>query len=136
MLHDLDEVGLLALLALLAHPSLHIAAAGVSLNAAAVAAAALRATQLDHHVAKFACVTAAIPLAAVEDQTATNAGSPPDAEQRVVGSPCPELVLSVDCHADVVAKPNREVSKALRKHATKWEGFDPVRQVAGVGDRS
>ena len=51
------------------------------LNAATITAAALRAAELDHHVAKFACVAAAIPLAAVDNQATADSGPPPNSKQ-------------------------------------------------------
>src|SRR5919202_748712 len=66
LLHDREEIGLLALAHELARAGLHRAAAGVGLHAAVAPARALRAADLDDHVADLAGGVAAEPQLAVE----------------------------------------------------------------------
>src|SRR5215218_9627919 len=84
LLHDLEQVGLLALLHELARASLHRAAARVGLHAAVAAARALRPADLDDHVADLARGVAAEPQLAVEHHAAADARAPEDAEQGAV----------------------------------------------------
>ena len=66
---------------LLAHPRLHHLAAGVGLDAAAVAAAAEIAAAVDDLVAELAGEPAAVPHLALQHQAAADAGAPPHAER-------------------------------------------------------
>ena len=85
--HDVEQVGLVALLLAGAGADLHRAAARVGLHAAAPPAGAARAVALDDHVADLAGGAAADPRAAVEDDAAADAGAPEHAEQRAVRAP-------------------------------------------------
>ena len=85
--HDVEEVGLVALLLALAGADLHRAAAGVGLHAAAPPAGAARAVALDDDMADLAGGAAADPRAAVEDDAAADAGAPEHAEQRAIRAP-------------------------------------------------
>ena len=95
LLHDLEQVGLDAVVVLVARLRLHRPAARVGLHAAAPTARTARAAALDHHVADLAGRPAADPALAVEDQAAADPGAPEDAEDRVVGLAGAELELGV-----------------------------------------
>src|SRR6266511_3689507 len=87
LLHQREELGLLALAERLARTCLHRRSAGVRLDAAATAARAARTLALDHHVAEFAGGAAAEPGLAVYDQTPAYAGPPAPTEKRRIGAP-------------------------------------------------
>ena len=85
LLHQLEQVGLAALLDELARVRFHRRATGVGLHAAAPPARAARAVQLDDDVPDLRRAAAPAPRLAVEHDAAADARSPEDAEQRVVG---------------------------------------------------
>src|SRR5207253_340933 len=81
--HELEEVGPAPLqLVQLARVRFHRRASGVRLHAAAAAARAARAADLDDHVSDLTGAAAAPPRAAVEDQPAAHPGTPKHAQQR------------------------------------------------------
>ena len=89
LLHQLEEVGLVALLVLAARLGFHRRAAGVGLHAAPAPAGALGAAALDDHVADLPGGAAAEPGLAVEDEAAADAGSPEDPDQALELAPAP-----------------------------------------------
>src|SRR3954447_581888 len=122
LLHQLEQDGLLAMVVAALGLGLHRAAAGVGLHAALATARAAPSALLDDHVADLAGATAAVPLAALEDQPTADAGAPEDAEHRGERPPGAELDLGVGARGDVVAEAD------LR-------GAEPVAQLLGEGDR-
>src|SRR3954468_12671714 len=128
LLHDLEQVRLLALLDAAAGARLHRPAPGVGLHAAAAAARAARAVHLDDHVADLRGGPAAEPRLAVEDDPAADAGAPEDAEQGAVGLRGADLELGVDGAADVVAERDGRPQLAL-EHLAQVERPVPAGQV-------
>ena len=133
LLHDLEELGLGAVLDLLAGLDLHREPARVGLHAALATARAARAAALDDHVADLAGGAPADPGLAVQDQPAADAGTPPDAEDRVELPAGAQLELALNRHLDVVAHPHRH-AELVGQVLAEREGAGPARQVAGVGD--
>ena len=109
--HDPEEVGAVALRVQLARADLHRAAPGVGLEAAATPARAGRAVEPHDHVPDLARGAAAVPLLAVEDQAAADAGAPEDAEQAPVRRAGAELELGRRRDADVVADDDRRAER-------------------------
>ena len=83
LLHDLEQVGLVAALVQVTRAQLHGPAPGVGLEAAPAPTRALGAVDLDHHVPELAGGAAALPLLAVEHQPSAHPGPPPHPEQRL-----------------------------------------------------
>ena len=113
LLHDLEEVGLLALLVRLARPALHRRAAGVGLHAPEPPAAAALAADAHDDVADLARRAAAGPRPAVEHDPAADAGAPEHAEQRPVGPAGAERELGVGGDLDVVAEVRARAERLL-----------------------
>src|SRR5262249_59974270 len=105
LVHDPEEIGLRALLDLLARLDLHGRASGIGLHAAPSPAGAAGPVPLDDHVPDLTGRTAAEPLLAVEDQPAADPGAPPDAEHGLVRLAGPALDLAVG--RDAAAAPGR-----------------------------
>ena len=81
LLHDLEQVRLVAPLDDASRVALHARPARVRLDAAAPPAAAAQAAGPDDHVAELARRAAAVAQLAVEDQPAADTGADPHAEQ-------------------------------------------------------
>src|SRR6202012_609209 len=135
LLHQLEEVGLLAVLLTAARLRFHRRAARVGLHAAAPAARAFGAAAFDHHVADLPGRAAAEPGLAAEDQAAADAGPPEDADQAVEALAGAERVLGFGRHLDVVADPDFRPQVFFERLAER-EGAFPARQVAGGADGS
>src|SRR5207248_5855687 len=99
------EIGLAPLLDELLRVEFHGGAPGIRLHAAPPPARAARAADLHDHVADLAGSPAPGPRLTREDQTASHAGSPEDAEQRAVEPPGSQLELGERRNLDVVAEP-------------------------------
>ena len=134
--HDVEQVGLVALLLALAGADLHRAAAGVGLHAAAPPAGAARAVALDDHVADLAGGAAADPRAPVEDDAAADAGAPEHAEQRAVRAPGAEQRLGVGGHLHVVAERDAGAERLATARRPSGKLALPVGQVARAGHRA
>ncbi len=134
-LHDLEEPGRLVLLVVeLARVGLHRAAAGIRLEAPDAAARARRAAPPDDHVADLAGRSPTLPALALEDQPATHARAPEDAEQVLVRRACTELELGQGRDVDVVADRDRSAERGGERRGQREDDV-PAGDVAGVGDR-
>jgi hypothetical protein len=133
LLHQLEQLRLLAGVDLLARAPLHRHPPGVGLDAPLVAGAAARAPTADDDVPELSGGAAAEPGVPVENEAATNAGSPPDADHALELRPCAEVELAVDGDLDVVADPHRR-PELLRQVLAERERALPSRQVAGARD--
>src|SRR4051812_4093785 len=133
LLHDLEEVGLLALAHELAGAGLHRAAAGVGLHAAVAPAGALGAADLDDHVADLAGGVAAEPELAVEHDAAAHTGAPEHAEQRVVPLAGAEGRLGHRGDVDVVAERHGRAEVVAQRRRER-EGALPAGEVARARD--
>ena len=131
LLHDLEQVGLLAVLVRLARPALHRRAAGVRLHAAEPPAAAALAADAHDDVADLAARAPPGPRAAVEDDPAADPGPPEHAEQRPVGPPGAEGELRVGGDLDVVAEVQARAERLLEGRAERELAL-PVGQVAAL----
>src|SRR5207244_703985 len=78
LLHDLEQIGVLAALGQAACAGLHRGASGIGLEAAAAAAGAAPAVLLDHRMADLPSRATAGPELAVEHQPTAHAGAPED----------------------------------------------------------
>src|SRR5215212_3993460 len=135
VLHDREQVRLLPLADELACPGLHRAAARVGLHAALAAAGALRAADLDHHVADLARGVAAEPELAVEHHAAADAGAPEHAEQRAVALAGAERRLGHGGDVDVVAERYGRAEIVLQRRGERERAL-PAGQVARARDRA
>src|SRR3954447_21027769 len=135
LLHDLEEVRLLALADELASAGLHRAAARVGLHAALAAAGALRSAHLDHHVADLARGVAAEPELAVEHDAAADARAPEHAEQRAVAPAGAERRLGHGGDVDVVAERHGRAEIVLQCRGERERAL-PAGQVARARDRA
>ena len=72
-------------------------------------------------------------MLAVQDQSAADAGAPPDAQDGVELLAGAQLELALDGHRDVVADPHRD-PELLGEVLAKGKGAGPARQVACVRD--
>ena len=133
LLHQLEEVGLVALLVLAARLGFHRRAARVGLHAALAPAGALGAAALDDHVADLPGGAAAQPRLAVEDEAAADAGAPEDADQALELAPGAEVELGLGRDLDVVADPDLGPQRLLQSLRQR-EAALPAGQVAGAGD--
>ena len=133
LLHQLEEVGLVALLVLAARLGFHRRAARVGLHAAPAPAGALGAAALDDHVADLPGGAAAQPGLAVEDEAAADAGAPEDADQALELAPGAEVELGLGRDLDVVADPDLGPQRLLQGLRQR-EAALPAGQVAGAGD--
>ena len=133
LLHQLEEVGLVALFVLAARLGFHRRAAGVGLHAALAPAGALGAAALDDHVADLAGGAAAEPGLAVEDEAAADAGAPEDADQALELLAGAEVELGFGRDLDVVADLDLGPERFLQRFA-EGEAALPAGQVAGAGD--
>ena len=115
LLHQLEEVGLVALFVLAAGLGFHRRAAGVGLHAAPPPAGALGAAALDDHVADLPGGAAAEPGLAVEDQATADAGSPEDPDQALELAPGAEVELRLGRDLDVVADPDLGSQRLLQR---------------------
>ena len=113
--HQLEEVGLVALLVLAARLGLHRGASRVGLQAALAPAGALRAAALDDSVADLSRGAAAQPGLAVEHEAAADAGPPEDADQAGELAPGAEVELGLGRDLDVVADPDRRAQGLLQR---------------------
>ena len=132
LLHDVEELGLVALLDLAASLDLHRPAPGVGLHAAVAAARAAGAAHLHHDVPDLGGGAAADPRLPAEDDPAAHAGAPPDAQQRAVAAPRAERELAVDRHLHVVPERDR-AAQPLRQRQRERERLLPVGQVPRAG---
>src|SRR5436190_17696635 len=135
LLHDLEQIRLLALLLQLASARFHRRASGVGLHAALAAAWALRAVDLDDDVADLAGGAAATPLLAVQHQSAADTCTPEDAEDRMERLARAEPELGLGGHRDVVAQLDARSERRLEL-GTEREAALPVGQVARLRDRA
>src|SRR3954454_17189091 len=135
LLHDLEEVRLLALADELACPGLHRAAARVGLHAAVAAARALRPADLDHHMADLAGGVAAEPELAVEHDPAADARAPEHPEQRAVALAGAERRLGHGGDVDVVAERDRSAEVVLQRPRERERAL-PAGEVARARDRA
>ena len=103
LVHQLEEVGLVALFVLAPRLGFHRRAPGVGLHAAAPPAGALGAAALDDHVPYLAGGAAAEPRLAAEDEAAADAGSPEDPDQALELLTGTEVELGFGRDLDVVA---------------------------------
>ena len=126
LLHQLEQIGVLAPLRSLAGPRLHRRPPGVGLHAPAPAARATGAADLHDHVADLAGPAPAQPRLAVEDQPAADAGAPEHSQQRVVRTPGAEVELGLGRHLDVVADLDR-VRRPRRRAPARARTFRPNR---------
>src|SRR6476469_2766592 len=133
LVHQLEEVGLGALVVLAARLRFHRRAPGVGLHAALAPARALGAAALDDHVADLPSGTAAEPGLAVEDDAATDPSSPEDPDQALELTSGAEMELSFCSHLDVVADPHWRTERS-RERLAEREAALPAGQVAGAAD--
>src|SRR4051812_10142058 len=129
LFHDLEQLRLVALLHAAARLGLHGAAPGVGLHAAAAAARAPGAADLDDHVADLTGGAAPEPALAVEDDAAADARAPEDAEQRVVRLAGAQLELGVGGDVDVIGDQDLR-AELLRERPAERERTLPAGQVA------
>src|SRR2546423_1498831 len=106
LLHQLEQLGLLALLRPLAGPGLHRGAARVGLEAPATPTRAPGTALLDDHMPDLARPAPAEPRLACENQAAADPSPPEHAEQRLVLTAGAQIELGVGGHLDVVADPD------------------------------
>ena len=104
VLHELEQIGLGALVDLAPRARLHRAATGVGLQAAAPPARAARPVAPHDGVADLPRAPATAPRLAVEDDPAAHAGAPEHAEHGVIGLARAEPELGLRRHLDVVAE--------------------------------
>ncbi len=135
LLHDLEQVGLAAVLVLGSRLGLHRRPARIGLDASAPPAGALRAALLDHHVSDLAGTAAPQPRLAVEDQPAADPGAPEDSDERLVGTSGAELELGLGCHLHVVADLDRG-AELLCEPRPELERRRPSRAGSVPGKRS
>src|SRR3954452_19923451 len=135
LLHDLEQVRLLALADELASAGLHRAPARVGLHAALAAAGALRPAHLDHHVADLARGVAAEPELAVKHDAPTAARAPEHPEQRAVALAGAERRLGHGGDVDVVAERHGRAEIVLQRRRERERALPP-RQVARARDRA
>ena len=132
LLHQLEEVRLLALLVPAPGLGFHRRAPRVGLHAAPAPAGALGAAALDDHVADLTGRAAAEPRLAVEHQAAADPGSPEDTDQALELAPGAELELGFGRDLDVVADPDLG-AESLLPGPLPAGSFPPSR--AGCGRR-
>ena len=133
LLHDREELGLLALVSAPASLDLHRRSPGVGLEAAATTARAWCAIGLDHHVSDLASSAASEPELVVDDDAAADARTAEDSEHRRVGASRAELGLGHDPHLHVVGQFDGYAEG--RAHGSgDSDGAEPVGQVARVAD--
>ncbi len=132
-LHDLEQLGLGAVVVLAARPELHRLTARVGLHAAMPPAGAERATPPDDDMPDLGGCAAAEPLLPVEDQPAADAGAPEDSEHRPVRLAGAKLELGIGRHLDVVADRDRRPQSFLQIPGHRV-GPLPVGQVARRSD--
>ena len=131
LLHQLEEVGLAALLDQPLCVEFHGGAPGVGLHAAAPPAGAARPAHLHDHVADLTGPPASRPRLAREDQPAADTRAPEDAEQGAVEAAGSELELGERRHLDVVAEPHLGTELRAERVGERVAAF-PAGQVAGA----
>ena len=124
LLHELEDVALVALVDEAAHVALHRGAAGQRLGAAAFAAGTARPLRLEDHVAHFAgdAARAQVELA-VEHQAAADAGADEDADHGARAAPAAVGVLAHHRHAHVVVEEDAHAAQRRRQQMGERDFF-------------
>ena len=104
LLHDRDEIAVLALGDATTRLGLHRGTAGVRLEAAPAAAGTRGPVGLDHHVADLSGCAAPEPELIVDHDAAADSGAAEDPEHRGVRAPRSEPRLGHDTDLDVVGQ--------------------------------
>src|SRR4051812_40101745 len=133
LLHDLEQLRVLAVVMQAPRAGLHGGASRVGLHAAAASAGAAGAVAAHDDVADLARGPAPEPRLAAEHEAAADAGAPEDAEDGVELAGGAELELGVGRHLHVVAEPHGRADPSSEVLAQR-EGAFPAGQVARAGD--
>ena len=135
-LHQLEELGLLAVLVQPARALLHRRAARVGLDATVPAARTAAAAEPDHHVPDLAGRAPAVPPLPVEHDRATDARAPPHREERGQFAARAELDLRARGGFDVVRDLHRLADQALELLRERERVLPAAREVRGLRDRA